>query len=137
MKDTKRKKKSRREKDPLAALKPELNLKSRTDLLDYDYLDKLNDKEKLWLAKFTEEYVNDHLDRENLKKNLHNTKALKKDCDDRNNARNRCILTRAKASGHAVYLEDLKESSESIKGMYGEEFQDFDNTSEDGNSETE
>lgn len=59
----------------------------------------------MWLNKFNEEYVNDNLDRKNLKNNLHNTKKLKKDCDDRNNARNRCILTKARASGRTTTLD--------------------------------
>ena len=85
-----------------------MNLKTRSDLIDYDYIDKLSDKDKEWLNKFTEEYVHDSLDRKNLRKNLHNTQKLKKDCDDRNNARNRCILTRSKAQGLLTDIDDLK-----------------------------
>lgn len=80
-------------------------------------MDQLTKKDKEWLNKFTDEYINDSLDRQNLKNNLHNTKKLKKDCDDRNNARNRCIWTRAKASGTALSIESisaLKDKSQVI-----------------------
>lgn len=103
-------KKTRRNQNKFPALKPNLNLKSRVELIDYDYIDKLSDKEKSWLNRFTEEYINADLDTKNLKKNLHNTKELKKDCQDRNNARNRDILTREKARGFVVYLEEVVES---------------------------
>lgn len=46
------------------------------------------------------------MDPKNLKKNLHNTKELKKDCYDRNNARNRCILTQQRAQGKIEYTEE-------------------------------
>lgn len=71
-------------------------------------MDELSEKEKQWLNKFTEEYVNANLDSKNLRKNLHKTKKLKKDCYDRNNARNRCILTQVKAQGKDVDLYSLK-----------------------------
>lgn len=90
-----------------SALDPGLNLKSRTELLDYDYLDKLSEKELEWLNKFTEEYVNATLNTKNPRKNLHRTKSLKKDCYDRNNARNRDVLTRQKAFNKNVYLDEI------------------------------
>lgn len=100
------KKKSRRSRSKYPALDPGLNLKTRTDLIDYDYVDKLSKKEKEWLNKFTDEYVNASVDPKNLKKNLHNTEKLKKDCYDRNNARNRCILTQQRAQGKIETTED-------------------------------
>lgn len=127
------KKKNRRNSTKYPGLKPELNLKTRYDLLDQEYSDKLPDKKiehcsnpkgeckvcndpktrfinpKAYLNQFNEEYVNDKLDRNNLKKNLHNTQALKKDCDDRNNSRNRDILTQQKASGRLVDYEKVRE----------------------------
>jgi hypothetical protein len=103
-----KKEKTKRNKSKYPALDPTLNLKTRYELLDYDYVNKLSEKDKAWLNKFTDEYVNDSLNREDLSKNLHNTPKLKKDCDDRNNARNRDILTRRKAAGDMNYLEDLK-----------------------------
>jgi hypothetical protein len=64
-----------------------------------EYADKLNQEEKLFLAKFMDEYNNAKLDYDNLENNLHNTKELKKACTDRNNARNRCIYTIEEAQG--------------------------------------
>lgn len=68
-------------------------------------------KDKQWLNDFTEEYANDVLDRKDLSNNLHNTKELKKDCDDRNNSRNRCILTQQKSMGKLNYIEELIETA--------------------------
>jgi len=84
-----------------------LNLKTRTELLDYDYLDKLSPEELTWLNKFTEEYVHASLDTARPKKNLHKNKALRKDCYDRNNSRNRDILTRQKAQNKNIYLDEI------------------------------
>jgi hypothetical protein len=100
--------KSKRSLSKYPALDPGLNLKSRTELLDYDYLDKLDEKELEWLNKFTEEYVHASLDTERPRKNLHSTKAMRKDCYDRNNARNRDVLVRQKAQNKNVYLDDIK-----------------------------
>lgn len=104
-----KKKKSRRSKTKYPALDPSLNLKTRTEQIDYDYIHKLSPKEKKWLNKFTEEFVNDSFDRNNLEKNLYaNTPTKKKECDDRNNARNRCILTQQRAQGKLEYVENNK-----------------------------
>jgi hypothetical protein len=104
-----KRKQNRRQRSKYPALDPSLNLRSRTELLDYDYLHKLDEKELEWLNKFTEEYVNANINTEKPKKNLHRNKALRKDCYDRNNARNRDIITRQKASNRTVYLEDILE----------------------------
>lgn len=133
------KKKNRRNSTKYPGLKPELNLKTRYDLLDQEYANDLPDKKikhcsnpnkdckmcsdpatryinpKEFLNKFNEEFVSDKLDRKNLKNNLHNTPALKKDCDDMNNARNRDILTQQKASGRLVDYEKIKESDISVR----------------------
>jgi hypothetical protein len=88
-------------KDPFASLNPNKNMGRRLDDV-YDvleYADKLNQEEKLFLAKFMDEYNNAKLDYDNLENNLHNTKELKKACTDRNNARNRCIYTIEEAQG--------------------------------------
>jgi hypothetical protein len=100
-------KKSRRSKTQYPALHPELNLRSRTELLDYDYIHKLSDKEKKFLNKFTEEYVNASLDVKKKWRNLHKTKETIRDCFNRNNARNRDVLTQQKAMGKHLYLEEV------------------------------
>lgn len=77
--------------------------------MDYDYVNKLTDKEKKFLNKFTEEYVNASLSTDKKWRNLHRTKESIRDCFNRNNARNRDILTRQKAMGKHIYLEDILE----------------------------
>lgn len=99
--------KGKRARTKYPALKPELNLKTRYELIDYDYINKLSEEDKKWLNKFTEEYVNASLNAENLTENFHNTTELKKDCYRRNNARNRDILTRAKAAGNYISTDEL------------------------------
>lgn len=100
-----KKKINRRAREEFPALKPEFNLKTRKDLIDYDYINKLTDKEKTWLNKFSEEYVGASFG----KKPLHRTKAMRKTCYDANNARNRCILTKSKAAGKSLYLDEIVE----------------------------
>lgn len=79
-----------------AGLKTHLNLKTRADQLDMDYISKLNDKEKAWLNAFIEEEVNSKFD--HTGKKFNKTKKAKRKIYSANNARNRCIFTRAKAT---------------------------------------
>jgi len=111
--------KTKREKAKYPALDPTLNLKTRwEEIMDIgEYFFDLPDEAKEWMNKFTEEFVCDKLNRKNLKKNLHNTKKLKKACDDKNNQRNRDVYTRAKARGSAVYIEDLNKKDSAILGL--------------------
>lgn len=74
------------------------------------YADELSDKDKKWMNSFVEEYVNANF-RHHGKK-LHKTKALRKACYDRNNSRNRDILTSAKATGNAVVFSAISEKDE-------------------------
>lgn len=99
------KKRSRRSQTKYPALQPEFNLKTRYELIDFDYLKKLTDDEKEWLNNFMEEYANASFNHKGKK--IHKEKKHKKDSYDRNNARNRDILTRLKASGQIEYLEEL------------------------------
>jgi hypothetical protein len=103
-----KKKKSLRSQTKYPNLDPKLNLRTRQELIYVDYLNKLNDSEKAWLNKFNGEFVNASFDPK-PKKNLHKKKAGRKDCYDRNNSRNRCVLTQQKAQGHNDYLEEHQE----------------------------
>src|SRR5271165_6149819 len=53
-----KKKQSKRSQAPYPALDPKLNLKTRYELFDADYIDKLSEKEKQWLNDFNNEYLN-------------------------------------------------------------------------------
>ena len=104
-----KKKPTKRSKAKYPALDPLLNLKSRIDLIDYDYINNLDPEAKQWLNDFTEEYINANLNHKGKK--LHKSKSQKKDCYDRNNARNRDVLTKLKASGRIEYIEDFPKLS--------------------------
>lgn len=99
------KKINRRNQAQYPALSPELNLKTRYKELDFDYLDKLSDKDKAWLNNFAEEYVHANLTHKGKK--LHKTKRLRKAVYDKNNARNRDLYTRTQAMGHHIRLDDI------------------------------
>lgn len=109
-----KKKKNRRSQNKYPALDPTLNLKSRSHLADYDYLDKLSDEEKQWLNDFSEGHNNANMT-EGAKK-IFKTDKEKKDCFNSNNARNRCILTRSHAGGTLRLFEDLKLNERLIEG---------------------
>lgn len=99
-------KNSKRSRAKYPALLPEYNLKTRFDEIDYDYIHKLSNEEKEWLNRFTEEYINAEFRHSGEK--LHNTAELKKSCYDKNNARNRCIYTKAKASNQLIFSGLIK-----------------------------
>ncbi len=111
----KKTKQSKRSNTAYPGLVKEVNLKIRQDLIDYDYIDKLSHEEKLWLSKFTDEYVGGAFkkdeDGSHSKDNIHSD-SQRKDCYDRNNRRNNDIYAIKKSSdmlkdGEAVinYLE--------------------------------
>lgn len=92
-------------KNPHASLNPSDNMSRRLEDIEdvQQYVHKLSPEEKLWMAKFMNEYNNARLDYADLSNNLHNTPELKKACTDRNNARNRCAYTLEKAKGMLNY----------------------------------
>ena len=141
-KKPKKKAKNRRNTDKFSAIKPELNLKIRRDEIEdvAEYFDKLPLEAKRWMNKFVEEYVNDKLDRDNLKNNLHNTKKLKQSCDARNNSRNKDILSREKASGLINYIEDSREYEREMEQRLEydelEQVFEFNNSTDKGDDES-
>jgi hypothetical protein len=94
---------SERSKQKYPALMVNYNLKRRAEFIDYDYLDKLNDKEKRFLNKFTEETVNASFKPSG---NIIKSKRGKRKIYNENNARNRDILTRKKITASLEYLDD-------------------------------
>lgn len=107
-----RKKVSKRNKVKNVALRPEYAPKVRRELLDADYLQKLSPEELAWYNQFIDEYVGASVKKNkngSVKKgHLHNTKALAKDCYDRNNLRNNDVLGVSKANGllHDIYNQE-------------------------------
>lgn len=88
------------------SLKPKYNLITRQEEIQdiASYVHKLNDKEKAWMAKFVDEYVNASFS----DKPLHKTKEKQRELYNRNNIRNRDIFTKAKASGKLDYIANYE-----------------------------
>jgi hypothetical protein len=101
-------------------LKKDLNLKTRYELIgDFDYLDQLTEEEKDYLNRFYEEFINANFKHkgERVHPVVNKTKKVKatgrirqvdtykQDCEHRNNSRNRCVYTKAKAQGLVTELE--------------------------------
>lgn len=126
------KKINRRNSDKFSAVKPEFNLKIRQEEIEdiAEYFDKLPLDVKRWMNKFTEEYVNDKLDRKNLSKNLHNTKELKQSCDARNNKRNRDVYSLYKSKGDINYIEDFR----GLENKFNQDEKELEETFEFNNS---
>lgn len=102
---------NQRSKKKFPNLDPKLNLKSRQELIEVDYLDKLNDEEKEYLDKFNKEYVNASFKKTKKgnysSKNLHKTEEERKKIYKMNNDRNADVYSRNKAKGSLKYLEDI------------------------------
>ena len=118
-----KKKQTKRSKAKYPGLRPELNLKTRHELIaDYDYLNDLNHKEKEWLNRFTEEYVSGTYDEkvrihplEWVKSKKRKNKIVdkyKNKAETANNNRNADIYTRKKASAQLTFFEDLNPGEE-------------------------
>lgn len=76
--------------------------RTRKELIDYDYIDKLSPEEKELIAQFTDEYYGGAVGKTKTGRikagHIHNTKALAKDCYDRNNRQNNDVLGVSKAN---------------------------------------
>lgn len=72
-------------------LTPSAYPKAKQQFLDQDYIEKLNEDERAFLAKFNAEYVSGTVTEV---KPLHRTKKLKKKIYDANNSRNRDLLNK-------------------------------------------
>lgn len=96
-------KKVPRSKEKYAALNPKRAPAIRREELEIDYLHKIKDKPEVmaWLNQFTEEHVIANFGKKDdpkaIEKLLDKSPEHRKACYDRNNARNRDELSRAKA----------------------------------------
>lgn len=93
----KKKIKTKRSRVKNAALIPRFNSKIRQPTIDQDYIDKLNDKEKEWLASFMEETNNANFNHGGKKH--YKTKTKKREIYNANNARQRDIMSQQQAMG--------------------------------------
>lgn len=105
---------NKRSREKYPYLKKEVNLRLRQEKIDYDYIHKLNDEEKAWLDKFTAEWVgatykNDGTD-------MHKTKEERKLCNLNNNANNRDVISRQRASKTPPYSLNADLKNVSTKG---------------------
>lgn len=91
----------------MSGIKKHTHLEIRRELVDQDYIHKLNDKEKDWLHRFNEEYVAANF--KHSGKTLHKSRKKIKDCYDRNNSRNRDILSKKKVEHKVVNVGDIYE----------------------------
>lgn len=92
-------------------MNPRLNAKTRFDVLDMDYLNKLDDASLEFLNRAMGEYVSGAFKKEEngeySEENLHKTQAERRECYTRNNVRNRCALTVANATGNTLHCDDI------------------------------
>lgn len=89
-----------RHKEKYPALNFKRQVKTRLDQLETDYLDKLSPKEKEWLNSFLEETVITNFKHKGKK--LYKSKKSQREHYSSNNARNRCMFTKAKAMNTLV-----------------------------------
>lgn len=102
------KKRSRRSTSKYPAIDVNLNLKTRYEEISdvASYFDTLPEDAKKWMHSFVEETINAKFDHKG-KKIIRKVKD-KRAIYNRNNARNRDVLTKAKACGKYLELDDPK-----------------------------
>lgn len=97
-------------KPKFAGIQPKFHKKSVQQYVDYDYTDKLSDKEKAWLAKFSDEFYGARFVGEESE-HLHTSKEQKKAVYNANNARNRDIMC-VKANSVTHFLDEITEEDD-------------------------
>ena len=93
---------SKRNKQKFPGLQKSKNLKIRHEVMEEDYLDKLNNEEKDWLDRFNREFNGNEFTHGG--KILHKTKKLKRACAKRNNDRNADEYAIAKSKNRLTNL---------------------------------
>jgi hypothetical protein len=110
--------KKKRDLEKYPALNPRLNAKTRYEVLDMDYLKKLNKSELEYLNQFMAEYVSGAFKKDEngnySEENMHKTVEERRECYTRNNTRNRCGLTVSNATGLTVRANNIGDIIESM-----------------------
>lgn len=136
----KQKKLVKRDSIKYPALDPLYNLKTRIEVIDdlFSYAQDLSEKDKDYLNRFSEEFNNANFKHEGkrihpkkikeveykIKKNNRKRRdkksvdKFKKDAEDRNNSRNRCLYTKNKAFGAIDYIQDLEDSEKENENLF-------------------
>jgi uncharacterized protein YkvS len=118
MSKKKEKGKKKRDLDRYPALNQRLNAKTRFEVLDMDYLKKLDDAQLKYLNQFMAEYVSGAFkkneDGSYSDENFHETVEERRECYTRNNTRNRCGLTVSNATGQTYRCEDISSFMDSL-----------------------
>lgn len=117
-----KKKKTKRSQTKNPNLKKNLNSRVRQEYIDMDYVDKLDEKQKEFLNKFTGEFYGGAFDKnendEYTDDNLMKTDAERKEMWNNNNARNRCLYGKIKNKVGNTHLLNF----EKVKNMVEDEF---------------
>jgi hypothetical protein len=111
MSNKKEKSRKKRDLDNYPALNPRLNAKTRFEVLDMDYLKKLEKDDLKFMNQFMAEYVSGAFKKDESgnysKENFHKTVEERRECYTRNNTRNRCGLTVSNATGKTFRCDDI------------------------------
>jgi len=97
----KKTKKHRYQRQKFPALNVAYQVANRRELLDMDYIDKLNDKEKEWLDRFLQETVITNFNHGG--KNLIKDKETRRELYRDNNRRNSDVMSKLKTEGRLLY----------------------------------
>jgi hypothetical protein len=89
-----------------------VSAKYRNDYADYDYLDKLNESDLMWLRAFHREYINS--DFKHKYKKLYKGKKQKKVIYGLNNCRQRCVYNRKKWRNELFLVASIKEHTKYV-----------------------
>lgn len=132
-------KKTQRNQNKYPGLDPNFNLKIRRELIDQDYIHKLNEAEKDWLNRFNEEYVSANFTHEGKRIHPKKTRTKKvrttgekrkidiyrKDCEDKNNARNRDSFSITKSNHTLKGQSNIKSTLETDRKYDSNETEDM------------
>lgn len=124
-------------------LKKKKNLKLRQDYMDVHFINgvasitgegqglrPLTEEEKDWYNSFYGEYYNASVNHDSYNDQMHDNKDLVKDCYDRNNSRNRCLLNKGKALNKIMFRtwgeldQDTISDTEDFAEQFGNKFDD-------------